>query len=102
MSSPARPMMQQSLRPFWGRVAVIESSVDEEQRASGLIVPFELQPGIKRGMVIALDNNGEWHPSYKVDEILPPGTVVYFKGGDKIGDTHILDNEDILAYEELG
>ena len=40
------------LRPFWGRVMVIPSNLDQEERPSGLIVPLtgDYTP-VKRGIV---------------------------------------------------
>lgn len=95
----------QRLRPFWGRVSVMDSPVDEEQTASGLIVPLrheEMKDEVaRRGVVLHIDQTYQDLSGWgDYARRLEPGTVVYFREGKKIGDCWIVDIDDILAYEE--
>lgn len=98
--TPETEITMKQLRPFWGRLTVMESPVDEEQRTSGLVVPiaFDGDAGIKRGVVLYLDDTYR-DDGHKLEERIPAGTPVYYKGGTKIGDVVILEPEEILAYE---
>jgi hypothetical protein len=94
-----REIVMREIRPFWGRVTVIESPLDEAQRESGLILPIT---GIelKRGIVLSIDHVWDEHlPGYPVGETLPEGTPVYYRAGIKIGDVVVVDLNDVLAYE---
>jgi co-chaperonin GroES (HSP10) len=88
-----------NLRPFWGRIMVIPSSVDEHERRSGLIVPMEYEGDeqVRRGVVVHIDN---WRaePTETARDLLP-GTIVYYKGGVRVADAVILERNEILAYE---
>lgn len=99
MTAEAELTMKQ-LRPFWGRVTVMESPVDEEQRQSGLVVPiaFDGDDGMKRGVVLDVHAKG---PGLLEDaaEILTSGTVVYYRGGVRIGDVVVVELGDVVAYE---
>lgn len=90
-----------SIRPFWGRVAVVESPVDEIGRESGLLVPLKHdgEQEFRRGVVVSVDT--EWSdPDRKAAcELIVPGTVVYFKGGTLIIDVYVIEINEILAYE---
>jgi hypothetical protein len=83
------------LRPFWGRIIVAPSPVDEAQHKSGLIVPthYEGDDDVKRGIVLAADLDD-------LDDELPPGTVVYYVGGIRVLDLIVLDRQEVLAYHE--
>lgn len=91
------------LRPFWGRILVLPSSVDESERASGIIVPMGETlggPRIKRGVVLHIDPwRGE--PIASAEDIVP-GTVVYYRDGVQVLDGVILERAEILAYEVDG
>lgn len=97
---------QRQLRPFWGRVTVLESPVDEEERESGLIVPLLAVQGEKvdpvhRGVVLHIDQTyhdteGHWNAYARQ---INSGTVVYFKDGRRILDTWVVDIADVLAFE---
>lgn len=91
-------ILAKELRPFWGRVAVLPSPVDEEERPSGLVLPLkhEDDAGILRGVVVALD---EVYDQTRNFERISAGTVVYYRGGVRIRDVVILDAAEILAYE---
>lgn len=101
---PGEVTHTKALRPFWGRVLVVESSADEEQRQSGLIVPLHHEgqtAEFKRGVVQHLDQTyhdlTEWGDYARH---IDAGTAVFFRGGIKIGvDTWVVDIDDILAYE---
>ena len=86
------------IQPFWGRVALLPSPVDEYQRASGLVVPdkYEGEEGIHRGIVIAVDDGDGFLP---IMHILEVGMVVWHLGGYTVRDTVIVRGEDIIAYE---
>lgn len=90
------PMLKE-IRPFWNRVTVMESPVDEMQAASGIILPFgdDGSRAWRRGIVVnaALDNFTD------TDGQLTPGTVVYWTGGFQIMDVWVVDTENVLAYE---
>lgn len=96
---PETEVTTANLRPFWGRVMVIPSSVEEHERRSGLIVPMEYDGDeeIRRGVVVHTDSL-RFEPTETAAD-LAPGTVVYFTGGVKIMDAVILERPDILAYE---
>jgi hypothetical protein len=88
-----------SLRPFWGRILVLPSSVDEHERASGLIVPneYEGDDHVRRGVVTHVDR---WRAEpISSPEDLVPGTVVYYRGGVRVLDAIVLERNEILAYE---
>lgn len=90
------------IRPFWGRVALLPSPVDEYQRASGLVLPdhYDGSEGIYRGVVIATDPSTEGIPGFASMESLPVGTVVWYIGGGYIvRDTVIVNPDDIIAVE---
>lgn len=84
-----------NLRPFWGRVMVIPSAVNEEQRQSGLIVPMEWEGDeeMRRGVVTHVDE------TIGTTTELVPGSVVYYRGGVRVGDTVVLDRHEIYAFE---
>ncbi len=92
--------------PFWGRVTVVESPVDESQRDSGLILPSnyreEEEVDVRRGVVLAVDH-GYWdanpHASEYVHRI-DSGTVVFFTGGIRIGDAWVIQIHEIIGFEE--
>lgn len=98
-------MMTKLIKPFWGRASVIESPVDEEQRESGLIVPYN-HDGVeeyKRGIIIDVDQYWlEGSAEYSSAQLLQPGTVVYFKPGLKLGELYIIPLQDVLAFESAG
>lgn len=85
------------LRPFGGRVTLIESAVDTEERASGLLVPVGAESDVKRGVVLHADEPQlPWATT-----ALAPGTPVYYfeRNAIAIGDVFVLDYRSILAYE---
>lgn len=81
--------------PFWGRAVVLPSPVDEDQTASGLIVPhtFDGREDYKRGVIVALERD---NPNAGALEV---GLVVYYRRGWTIRDQVVVDLADILAYE---
>lgn len=89
------------LVPFWARISLIESPVEEAERDSGLIVPtkFDGDDGVKRGVVVDYDRLGAPHAT-EWWETLRPGLVVYYRGGTRIGDLILIEISDILAYED--
>lgn len=96
------------VRPFWGRVTIVESPVDQEQTPSGLIVPLGMDSGEKsdpvarRGIVKALEPHvfDEGTSSRDEADLLTPGTVVYFRRATRlVGDVLIVEFSDILAFE---
>lgn len=97
-------MTAKQIRPFWGRVAIMESPVDETERPSGLIVPMRHEgqtDPLTRGVVLRVDQGyhdkgGEWADYV---QLIDQGTVVYFRNGVKLEDIWIVDVSDILAYE---
>jgi co-chaperonin GroES (HSP10) len=94
----------QRVRPFWGRVAIMESPVDQEQRPSGLIVPLkheEIEETCRRGVVLHIDQRYHELDGWGVyAQQIDAGTVVYFTKGVRVGDTWIVDISDVLAYED--
>lgn len=97
-------VMMDKLRPFWGRVMLVESHVDEEQLKSGLIVPIsDITSDLSRGVVQHIDK--VWHEATSASEssaladALVPGTVVYYRNGWKIGDVIVVEMSDIIAIE---
>lgn len=87
------------VQPFWGRVAVAPSPVDETQLPSGLVVPdkFDGDSGVERGVVAAVDRLNVEHAESM--EELTEGTVVWYRNGVRIRDVVIVDRADVLAYE---
>lgn len=95
------------VRPFWGRILVIDSPVDEEQLQSGLIVPIQSKEysALTRAVVIQHDPHYIDHEDtlgYPHITVLPLGTVVWYLTdlGKRIGDVVVLDVDDIWAFEE--
>lgn len=91
------------VKPFYGRIAVAPSPVDETQAKSGLIVPFtEMDDHLNRGVVTDIDAvYDESFGSYRYGTMLRPGVVVWYRGeGNRVGDVIIVDACDIFAYEE--
>lgn len=94
------PMVLKRIRPYYGRFAVVESDVDQEQRDSGLIVPIELEQGVRRGVIAHVDwIDGEEGLEYAKERV-GEGSAVYFRGGVKISDMWFISSADIIAYEE--
>ena len=95
--------MMSRIRPFWQQVTVIESSVDEEQRESGLIVPITAmqekrdEDKLRRGVILHVASFD--HHDESAAKILEPGMVIYFFGGQQIGDVLVVSLRDIIAYE---
>jgi co-chaperonin GroES (HSP10) len=97
----AEPMVLSKLRPYYGRIAVLESPVDELERPSGLIVPLdEGDDETRRGVIIRIDYVDDTEDTEYVRERLREGTVVYFTGGITISDIIFLQSSQIIAYEE--
>lgn len=89
------------LRPFWGRVTVIESPVDEEDR-NGIIVPLTRDEGgdFLRGVVQHVDQTYHDMDSWaEYVRKIAPGTVVFFRKGVRIRDSYVVEIADILAFE---
>lgn len=101
MTTDVVPTMDK-LRPFWGCITVLESSVDEEQRQSGLIVPLSVESSganLQRGVVLhvsAYDRYGD----AMAHDLIGPGTVVYHRGGVRVADVVIVKLTDVVAYIE--
>lgn len=84
------------VKPFWGRVAVAESTVDDHERQSGLILPWGTDDQhLLRGVVTDVD------PDYDDGHLsaLKPGMVVWYSRGRRVLDVTIVDAEHIYAYE---
>lgn len=83
------------LRPFWRRVTVLPSPVDEAHRSSGMIVPITVDAGIARGVVVDVAEGWGGHG-------IGVGTVVYYfqTNAIQIGDLLVVDLEDVMAFEE--
>lgn len=88
-----------NLRPFWGRIMVIPSIANEQERVSGLIVPMEWEGDeeVRRGVVIHVDRLRD--ATYESTTEIEPGVVVYYQGGVKVLDTVVLERHEILAFE---
>lgn len=86
-------MTEKRLMPFGGRATVMPSPVDEDQHASGLIVPTNYA-GVRRGVVLDIDDDGRLLP-------IESGAVVYYREGCevKVGDVAVVELRDIVAYE---
>ena len=104
MSLPETIPTMHRLRPHWGHVTVLESPVDEEQRASGLIVPLNHQrhgEALQRGIVLHCSEYDQWGRPHEEDDghgLLEQGTVVYFREGHRVGDVIVVNRSDVLAY----
>jgi hypothetical protein len=99
----SQKIIMERVRPFWGRIAVIDSPVDETELASGLIVPVELDDSpLHRAVVIHHDKHYKEHAEagYPTTELIPEGTVIYYTSGLRVGDVTIVDADDIWAFEE--
>jgi co-chaperonin GroES (HSP10) len=90
------------LLPFWGRITVLPSPVDEEQRESGLVLPhrFEGDEGVRRGVVLHVDQLR--HEEAESVAQLVPGTVVYYRSGTPILDVVVVERKDVLVFEDPG
>lgn len=93
-----------AIRPFWGRVTVQESPVDETETPSGLVLPMQHEgdDGVVRGVVLHCSDWSAIGLTTDAAALLAPGTVVYYpaKAGLKISGVVILHHADVLAYEE--
>lgn len=91
------------IKPFWSRVSLIESPVEETELHNGIVVPsrFEGDDGVKRGVVVAIDHVWDENtPGRLMADQLEPGTVVFYREGIKLpGDIVIVEIKDILAFE---
>lgn len=96
--------------PFWGRVTIVESPIDEEETTSGLVIPRSALasgapddgPVARRGIVqsVEFDIYHEGEPARIAAEKLTPGMVVYFRKPTRIGaDLLAVEFNDVLAYE---
>lgn len=77
------------VRPYGERCTCVDTPVDEEQTSSGIVLPIHERDGAKRGVVTAIG----W-----LDTDLQVGTVVWYRGGVKIGDVTVVDRDAIIAY----
>jgi co-chaperonin GroES (HSP10) len=96
-------LVMHKVRPFWGRVLVMDSPVDEEELASGLIVPVQMEDSaLTRAVVMHHDKHYLEHveAGYPTTELIPVGTVIWYLHGQRVGDVVIVDADDIYAYEE--
>lgn len=86
--------------PYWGRVTLSESPVDETELGSGLVLPHkhDQDGGVSRGIVLAVDRLRDEPTESGTD--IAPGTVVYYRNGVTILDVVVVERRDILAYEE--
>lgn len=93
------------VRPFWGRILLMDSAATEEQTASGLIVPVQDEdPELTRAVVVQHDPHFMDSPSglgYPSIDIIPVGSVVWYRTelGKRVGDVVVVDPDDIWAYE---
>jgi len=89
------------VRPFWGRATVIDTPVEEVVRDSGIAVPltFHGDDGVKRGVVDHVDDDWDDPDRKRATELLRPGTVVFYRGGVRVGDVVVLELNEILAFE---
>lgn len=88
------------IRPFCNAVTVIESPVDEQELASGIVLPINHsdKPDIFRGVVVA---SGSCH--CQDWEKIHNGVVIYYiKSMQLPEDLKLVFHDDILAYEEEG
>lgn len=87
-----------NVKPFYGRVTVAESTVEEEQRQSGIVIPIrhEGSDTFHRGVLLDVAND----PPHPGGEELRPGMVIYYRIGTKIGDVIVVNLSEILAYED--
>lgn len=88
------------LRPWWGRVAVLPSPVDEMERDSGLVIPIALAADdghrqFSRGIVLHVASCGVPSEAMPAD-----GSVVYYENADRIGDVDVVNYRDIIAVME--
>lgn len=93
----ATDLTMRKLRPFNGRVTLIESAVDDEERASGLIVPVGgIGSTVRRGVILHVDDMLD-----VTDPRLAPGVPIYYHAHDavQVADVYLLDHQAILAYE---
>lgn len=94
-----------AIKPFWGRVAVMDTPVDEVVRDSGLSVPIksdDFNQPFRRCVVASVDSDWSDTDRKNACELIVPGTVVYIKhdAGVRIIDLYVIELGDILAYEE--
>lgn len=97
-------VLAKAVRPFWGRVAVLPSPVDEIETGSGIVIPLEHEDdaGVERGVVFRIDESwNESQPQQRTAaEQLSPGTVVWYRGGVRVRDVVVLEMSEIYAFED--
>lgn len=101
--------MDERAVPFWGRITVVESPLDEEETKSGIVVPAGALAGepddgepARRGIVQAMDAEifREGTPERTCAEKLAVGNVVYFRNPVRLrGDLLSVGLQDVLAVE---
>lgn len=89
--------MSKHLKPYYARITVLPTPVDEVQHENGLILPIDLTAGVERGVVEATSESHDESPWG-----FPPGTIVYYFLHDavQIGEVQVVKLEDVIAYEE--
>lgn len=80
--------------PFGRKITVAESTVTEEERPSGLVLPhaYDGAPSWKRGVILAVPDD--------LDAPLEAGQVVYYFQGTRLAEgVIVVDLSHVLAYE---
>lgn len=98
MSTRGRDLIKAgTIKAFCNSVTVLPSPVDENETASGIIVPLDYEGNakIERGVIIS---KGECH--CEMWDRLRPGLVIFYKKGTQIRDVVVVFHDDIVAYEE--
>lgn len=97
-------IMTETPHPFSYYIAVIDPPAEDEEKESGLILPAHIREGeLSIGIIIdlgyAYEHGSHLHDGWQVSK----GWRIFYKKncGYKIGDTHYIKPDCIIAYEEL-
>jgi co-chaperonin GroES (HSP10) len=99
-------IMTETPRPFNYYIAVVDPPADETQKDSGLILPAHIAEGeLSIGIIIDLGEAfvRDSETVHSSGWVVEKGWRIYYKKncGYRIGDTHYIKPDCIIAYEEL-
>jgi hypothetical protein len=87
------------IRAYGGAILVEDSTVEGEQRSSGLLVPYAAEGDVQLTRAVVVDCG----PAVEVR--LEPGTAVYYSAAltdsALIGNLRVINHAAIVAIEEL-
>lgn len=83
----------QSVPNARGRLVLVAQTAEDRGIQDALWLPETASGRIQRGFVVNAGPDVE-------DENMRPGVIVYFYRGSRLGDYQLVDDHDIVAWEE--